>query len=224
MPAKKSSVSEIKEKLNKSGDTLDIQPTIEKAKEDAVANFATAKKIVAEIQELQDTPDMPKRWGQGRHKSLTIASPGAIIEDATYIPEYVETYSGERRHVSSHRVINGQTHTLSADSTRKFRWCNYTNARKMALHRRRGFNFVKYTDLFEHTGLFEHGEGNRVLNGDLCLMEVSMDGWERMAAEKERLQRHLEGEEGGSLFRAGEQYGAPTFREDKKRGVREYMT
>ncbi|KKK64743.1 hypothetical protein LCGC14_2981130 [marine sediment metagenome] len=64
--------------------------------------------------------------------------------------------------------------------------------------------------------MFEDAPGDMVKNGDVILMTISLDGWERMKAERDRLQSALEGAYGAELFAAGHAYGAPTFKEDKE--------
>ena len=212
-------------KAVKPGDTLDIAPAVEAQKQQEIVIEADAKRIVAEISAIEAQPDFPKveRWG-ARGK-LTISSPGTIVEDPTYIPEFVETHGGFKRRVCRHVVIDGQTVVLTADSQRKFRWCRKDDPTRISTHKRRGFRFSSYPALFDDTGLFEESTGTKhVVNGDLVLMEISMDGWERMRAEKKRLQAALEGSYGNELFAAGARSGVPTFKDDMKRGVREYMT
>lgn len=215
----------VKKSPIKEGDVLDIQPTVDAFKEVEMLNVEAAKAAVKEIEEIQNAPDFPKieRWG---HKGpLTIASPGDIVEDPTYIPESVETNSGGRRRIACHRIIEGQTVVLTADGRRKFRWCRYKDATRISSHRRRGFRFEDYRKLFKGTGLFEDvGVDHQIHNGDLVLMSIPMDGWERMRAEKKRLQAALEASHGSELFDAGARAGVPTFKEDFNRGVREYYT
>ena len=220
MPSKKSSA--VKEKLAKSGDTLDMAPVVEEFRAAEVMGVAEMKRNVAEINEVQHAPDMPKRWGAGRGK-MTIATPGTIVDDPTYIPEIVTTRDGVQRNVSRHRVIDGQLVVLTADGQSKYRWCR-DDGRKIPLHQRRGFTFEKYSATFEDTGLFTRGEGNTVRNGDIILMRIYLDGWEKMRAEKRRLQSILEGDTGGELFAAGAQAGVPTFKDNIKTGTREFYT
>ena len=214
--------SAVAEKLAKSGDTLDIQPAVDEAKAQLASDELEAKRIIEEINEVRNTPDMPKRWGAGGGK-LTFATPGYMIQDPTYIPEYVELNNGGRRHVCNHRFIRGQFHLLSSDSTRKFRWCRL-DSRKIPIHQRYGFQYVSYKKLFKDTSLFTEGPNDRVINGDMVLMEISMDGYERMNAERIRLQSQYEGTEGAELFSEAEAMGVHSFRDDEKRAVREYMT
>jgi hypothetical protein len=217
--ATKKKLTKTQEDFLKSGDTLDIAPVVEQARAQEVTNLAEARRIVSEISEVQNYEEKVERWGD--RGPLTIASPGSIVEDPFYIPEVVHTYDGIARRVANHRVISGSMHTLTADSQRKYRWCRPD---KINLHKRRGFGFSKYKELFQDTGLFEEGSGSTVRNGDNILMEISLDGWERMCEERDRLQAQLSGSEGNELFQEGNARGVPTFREDFKRGVREYYT
>lgn len=208
--------------LEKSGDTLDIAP--------AFAAFQGAEKMsteamklrVKEIEEVQRTPDMPKRWRSDKGP-LTIASPGDIVEDPSYIPEHVATRDGVKRHIANHRIIDGQLVILTKDSQMKYRW-GRNDGKRIPLHQRRGFVFEKYSQTFADTGLFTEGPGDTVKNGDLILMKIYLDAWEKMRAEKKRLQEALEGNIGSELFQMGADQGVPTFRDNMKSGTREYMT
>ena len=216
-PLKKRTV-EVKE-----NDTLDIQHVVDAHIAGEIQSSKEMAAAVREMDEIVATPDFPpaKRWGnKGR---LTIMSPGTVVEDPTYIPEYVETRSGFKRHIANHRTINGQNVVLTSDSQRKYRWCA-KSPKKIALHKRRGYRFSSYKALFEDTDLLECVTGDIVQNGDLYLMEISLDGWESMVAERQRLQSALEGSYGNELFSQGQRFGVPTFKEDANRGVREYYT
>lgn len=206
----------------KEDDVLDIEHVVDAHIAGEVTKETDLAQSVAEMDEIikhgDGFPDA-ERWGyKGK---LTIASPGHLIDDPSYIPQYVETHSGYKRHIANHRIINGQLHVLTRDSARKFRWCA---PEFITRHKRRGFRFASYKELFKDTGMFEEAPGDMVKNGDVILMHISLDGWERMKAERDRLQSALEGAYGGELFAAGQAYGAPTFKEDPKRGVREYFT
>ena len=106
----------------KENDTLDIQHVVDAHIAGEIASAKEMAAAVREIEEIQKTPDFPpvKRWGN--KGPLTIMSPGTIVEDLTYIPEYVETRSGFKRHIANHRTINGLTVVLTSDSQRKYRW------------------------------------------------------------------------------------------------------
>jgi hypothetical protein len=207
----------------KKDDTLDIEHVVDAHIAGEVTKEKDLAQSVAEMDEIikhgDGFPKNPDRWGY--RGKLTVASPGHIIDDPTYIPEYVETKSGYKRHIVNHRIINGQLHVLTTDSARKMRWCAMDFINR---HKRRGFRFESYKELFKDTGMFEDAPGDMIKNGDVILMSISMDGWERMKAERDRLQSALEGAYGAELFAAGQAYGAPTFKEDSKRGVREYYT
>ena len=203
----------------KPGDTLDIAPKVEAAVSKEKLSVAEAKKQIEEIQSTE-RPELP-RWGD--KGPLTIASPGSIVPDPLYIPEYVDVNDGTTRRVALFRVIRGQRHTLTADGQRKFRWCK-KDSQRIAIHKSYGYRFSSYSSLFANTGLFEQGPGDMVLNGDLVLMEISLDGWERLHEEKMRLQLMLEGSHINDLAAEGERYGVPTFVEDRNRGVREFLT
>jgi hypothetical protein len=205
----------------KKGDKLDFAPTLAQQK---VLEAATAKQFIQDVEEMQAQPDIPKRWGSDRGK-LTILSPGNIVEDATYIPEYVRTFDGRERCVSRHRVINGNLHVLTPSADKKYRWC-LNDPQKFSLHKRRGWDTSRYSWLFADTGMFKAGLGDTVENGDLVLMEISLDGWDRICAEKRRLQALLESDDaqGSELFAEGNRYGVPTFRDDIGRGVREFYS
>lgn len=216
--------------LAKKGDTSDFMtsPVQQEIATQDKFNVQEAEKAIEEISLLERTQDFPRgnpieRWGQ--HAKLTIATPGHIVDDPTYIPEIVDLSDGSRRRIANHRIIDGQLVVLTADSQRKYRWCRCNDNTRLSTHKRRGFRFSSYKDLFAGTGLFEDwGPMHQVRNGDLVLMEISMDGWERMRLEKKRLQAALEATYGDELFSAGQSSGVPTFKEDFNRGVREYMT
>lgn len=211
------------EALKKSGDTLDIAPAFKEFKGAEVMSVDAMKLAIKEIEEVQSTPDMPKRW-RGDRGPMTIASPGDIVEDPTYIPEYVTTRDGIKRHVANHRIIDGQLVILTKDSLMKYRWCR-DDGRRIPLHQRRGYIYEKYSQTFEDTGLFQSGRGDTVKNGgDLILMKIYMDAWEKMRKEKRNLQAALEGAIGGELFQAGQDQGVPTFKDNIKAGTREFMT
>ncbi len=215
--------SKVKEKLAKSGDTLDMAPAVAQFKASEALSVEDMKKSMAEITEIQGTTDhpMPKRWGD--RGPLTVATPGNIIDDPTYIPEYVTLYDGDKRHISNHRIIDGQITILTANSRGRFRWCR-DDGRKIALHQQRGYSFCSYDEMFAGTGLFEKGTGDRIKNGDLYLMTINLDAWQNMKDEKLRIQAGLEGSEGNELFAAGAQMGVPTFQDNIKLGTREYKT
>lgn len=221
MLGKKKKPSATAEKLAKGGDTLDIAPVVEQFKAAEALSVEEIKAAIVEIDEVQKTPDMPKRWGD--RGGLTIASPGNIVDDPTYIPEIVKTRDGVARHVSNHRIIDGQMHTLTKDSREKYRWCR-DDGRKIPIHQRRGYRFERYSQTFADTGLFTEGPGDTVKNGDLLLMKIYLGAWEKMREEKLRLQSALEGNQGNELFSAGASAGVPTFKENTKTGVREMYT
>jgi hypothetical protein len=219
---RKTKNTETSQKLAKSGDTLDMAPIVKEFKETERMSYAEMKAAIAEIDAVQNTPDMPKRWGD-KGERLTIATPGTMVDDPTYIPEYVRTRDGFKRHVTNHRVIDGHMHILTPDSQEKLRWCR-DDGRKIPLHQRRGFTYVKYSKTFADTGLFQEGPGDTVKNGDLILMKIYLDGWERMRKEKNNLQSLLEGAAGQELFQTGESTGTPTFKDNLETGVREFYT
>ncbi len=210
------------EALAKSGDTLDTGPAFKQFQGAEKMSVDAMKMAVKEIDEIQSTPDLPKRWRSDRGP-LTIASPGNIVEDPSYIPERVTTRDGIERHVSNHRIIDGQAVILTKDSQMKYRWCR-NDGRKIPLHQRRGYVYEKYSQTFADTGLFVQGPGDTIKNGDLILMKIYMDAWEKMRTEKKNLQAALEGAIGGELFQAGQDQGVPTFKDNIKTGTREFYT
>lgn len=188
----------------------------------AVEAALGAEKRLAEMERVMKTPDMPpglpERWGD---KRLTIATPGTLRDDPFYIPEFVEGPNGVQRRVAVHRWINGQFHILNAKGDGKFRW----NARgRIGIHKRYGFRFVSYRKLFDGTGLFESGPGDTIWNGDVVLMEIGMEGWERMCRDTAELRGYLEGSYGNEFYHHGDSAGVHTFHEDLEKGTREYMT
>lgn len=181
-----------------------------------------AEQRLREMEEVQKTPDMPPRlpdrWGDQR---LTIATPGTLRDDPFYIPEFIEGADKVMKRVATHRWINGQFHIFNRRGDCKFRWCA---KQRIPVHKRYGFRYCSYRDLFEGTGYFESGPGDTIWNGDVVLMEISIDGWERQCRQTAELRSYMEGSYGNEFFQHGNTSGVPTFREDLDRGVREYMT
>src|SRR3990167_9218142 len=68
-------------------DELDIQHVVDAHLAGEAMNATDMAQAIREIEEIEKTPDFPKikRWGN--KGPLTIASPGTIVEDPTYIPE-----------------------------------------------------------------------------------------------------------------------------------------
>jgi hypothetical protein len=206
--------AETRQALNKSGDTLDADAAV-----DAAIN---AEAAVREAEKVINTPDapewMPERWGNQR---LTIATPGNLKDDPFYIPETVETTAGGVRRVATHRWIRGQFHILTPDGRGKYRWCS---RQRSPIHKRYGFRFSSYSKLFNGTGLFESGNGDTIWNGDAVLMEISLDGWEKMVKDTADRRAFLEGSYGNEFFQRAQNVGAPSFKDDLNRDVREWMT
>lgn len=203
----------------KPGDSIDMQPKVKEALAIEAADLEAARRFVEEVDSIQAEPQMP-RWGGGR---LTIATPGDMVDDPSYIPDVVELRSGGSRRVACHRVINGQLRCLTADSSELFRWCKFTTQR-ISIHKGHGYRFARYSELFEDTGLFEKGEGDVVRNGDLVLMKIPLDGLRRLIERRNKVQAAYEQAVGQETFEAGTALGVPTFRDDFKRGVREFYT
>ncbi len=214
--------AEVKKKLGK--DTLDIDPAIDAAIKAEQDTIAAMKARLKDMETVLNTPDAPKwipeRWGD---KRLTIASPGHMEMDPFYIPEYVETTNSppRKRRVATHSWIRGQFQLLTADGRGKYRWCS---RRRIPVHKMNGFRFASYEKLFKDTGLFESGSGDTVWNGDAVLMWVSLDGYDKFRRQVEETRAFLEGSHGNDFFHLAGQAGAPSFRDDLERGVREFMT
>lgn len=205
----------------KKSEKLDFEPALNKAKADMAAEALAQKEWMQEVESISREPELPKRWGT--QKRLTVATPGHLISDPTFIPETVELTTGGSRRVATHRWIDGQFRILTADGSGVYRWCANIPQR-LSIHKSHGFRFSSYTKLFEDTGLFESNPSRWVINGDLVLMEISLDGWERQQTQARKIRSALEGAYGSELFAAGQRYGAPTFIENHETGVREYYT
>lgn len=193
------------------------------AADKALKEEETLQARLKERQEVEESPDMPtmipKRWGDSRR--LTFASPGTIQRDPFYIPEFVDTGSGGKRRVAVHRYINGQLHVLTPDGRAKYRW---TNRGKIAIQKRYGFRFSSFKGLFDGSGLFEKKEGDTVWNGDVVLMHIGLEHWEKKCRETAELRGYLEGAYGSQFFQNAQDTGVPSFQDDMRRGVREMMT
>ena len=190
----------------------------------ALTDEQTLAEKLKEAQEVEGTPDrpsmLPKRWGESRR--LTFATPGTMQRDPFYIPEFVETTDGRiKRRVSYHQYINGQLHILTRDGRSKFRW---TSLGKIDIQRRYGFRFENYDVLFGGTQMFEKRGGSQIWNGDVVLMSIGLDHWEKKVRETREIQNMMEGSYGSDFFHKAQSVGAPSFQDDVDRGVREYMT
>lgn len=209
-------------KLGKN-DKLDFEPTLEKARTDERMLTENYKKWADEFAMLDKEPDVPQRWGD--HRRLTIATPGHLLSDPTYIPETVELRNGTVRRVCKHVFIDGQLRFLSPDGTQKLRWALH-DVRKLAVYKSHGWRMVSFSKTFEGSGYFETNAQDWVINGDLVLVTISIDGWERQREEVRKRKAAQEGEEASAaeLFELGRQTGTPTFVDDLKRGTRNYYT
>lgn len=207
----------------KAGDRLDIQPAVDKANAEDRREGLALRERVAEFEKLARTSnDAPTRWGE-HGRRLTIATPGYLIQDPTYIPETVECSDGTVRRVCKHAWINGQYTQLTADGQKKYRWM-HNHPLRFAVVTGFGYRFTSYKKTFANTPLFSEGPQDRVVNGDNVLMEIYLDGWEKLKKEVDQYRAALEGATGNDLFELGVQTGTPTFKEDFGRGVREFYT
>jgi len=195
------------------------------AADKALKDEESLRTKLGEMKEVIETPDMPsrlpKRWGT--NKRLTFATPGTMQRDPFYIPEFVMTNSNPpvRRRVSTHRYIDGQLHILTPDGKAKYRW---TNTGKIGIQQRYGFRFADYDGLFDGTNLFEKRQGNSIWNGDVVLMYIPLSGWEKIRRERAEIRAYMEGSYGSDFFQHAQDTGTPSFQEDARRGVREFMT
>lgn len=216
-------VAEKKEEAAKRKKLEALETDASVAADKAMAAEQDLAEQIKERQEVEETPDMPsmlpKRWGENRR--LTFATPGTLQRDPFYIPEFVETNTGARRRVSTHRHINGQLHILTPDCRAKYRW---TNTGKIGIQKRYGFRFATYDGLFGGTGLFERKDGDTIWNGDVVLMFIPMAAWEKKRDETEEMKNYMEGGYGSQFFQHAQDSGTPSFQDDMGRGVREFMT
>ncbi len=208
-------------KLGKN-DKLDFEPALQQARTDERALTENYKKWTEEFAAIEQE-QVPERWGE--YRRLTLATPGHLLSDPTYIPEVVELRDGTRRRVCKHVYIDGQLRFLSPDSTQKLRWA-LNDPRKLAIYKSHGWRMVSFNKTFEGSGYFETNVQDWTINGDLVLVTISIDGWERQREEIRKRRAAMEGEEASAseLFEVGRQTGTPTFVDDLKRGVRNYYT
>jgi hypothetical protein len=133
------------------------------------------------------TPPEPKvvdvhpGWADSTRQSedfvnrLDFAVGGQFHADPTAIPEYVTSYTGEKRRIRSDGIA--------------YRWASFERIEE---RKRMGYRFVMYDDLFRDTGHFERDIHGRVVNGDVVLMYIGKEQLAKIGAEYERRRKLME--------------------------------
>jgi hypothetical protein len=106
---------------------------------------------------------------------LDFAVGGQFHADPTAIPEYVTSYTGEKRRIRSDGIA--------------YRWASFERIEE---RKRMGYRFVMYDDLFRDTGHFERDIHGRVVNGDVVLMYIGKEQLAKIGAEYERRRKLME--------------------------------
>jgi hypothetical protein len=129
--------------------------------------------------------------------------------DYTFIPEYIRCNDGKTRHVTKRVKVLGHVRAISMDGNYFFRWCHPA---KFDAHRRQGFDFVHYDELFKDANYFQETIEHHVRNGDVYLMRIGVEGMARMLREKLELQKHMESAHEGDITRAAEEFNTKAIR------------
>ena len=103
----------------------------------------------------------------------------------------------------------GHIRVISMDGECFFRWCHPA---KFDNHRRRGFDFVPYDELFKDASYFQRTPEGRIRNGDVYLMKIGVEGLARMLREKLELQKHFETVHEGEVTAAAEEFNTKAIR------------
>jgi hypothetical protein len=129
--------------------------------------------------------------------------------DFTFIPEYIRDDYGNTRQITKRVRVMGHTRVISLDGNYFYRWCHPD---KFAKHRRRGFDFVPYDELFKDATYFQKTTEKHIRNGDVYLMKIGVEGMARMLREKMELQRHFQSVHEGEVAGAAEDYNTKALR------------
>jgi hypothetical protein len=130
-------------------------------------------------------------------------------DDFTYIPEVIRLRNGTEKRITNRVKVLGHVRAISLDGQHFYRWCHPGNFDK---HRRRGFDFVPYDELFEDADYFQRTPEQRIRNGDVYLMKISVDGLARMYREKIELQKHFASVHEGDVATAAEEFNTKAVR------------
>jgi hypothetical protein len=129
--------------------------------------------------------------------------------DFTYIPEYIRDNLGNERQITKRVKVMGHVRVISMDGNYFYRWCHPAIFDR---HRREGFDFVHYDELFEDATYFQRTNDSHIRNGDVYLMKIGVDGMARKLREKLELQKHYEAIAEGEMATAAEEYNTKAVR------------
>jgi hypothetical protein len=129
--------------------------------------------------------------------------------DYSYIPEVIRLKNGTEKRITKRVKVLGHVRAISLDGMYFYRWCH---PGRFDRHRRQGFDFVSYDELFKDADYFQRSENNRIRNGDVYLMKISVDGLARMYREKVELQKHFESVHEGDVAEAAEEFNTKAVR------------
>jgi hypothetical protein len=129
--------------------------------------------------------------------------------DYTYIPEFIRDNDGTERRITKRVKVMGHVRVISLDGNYFFRWCHPA---RFDRHRRRGFDFVHYDELFENANYFQRTPEHHIRNGDVYLMKIGVEGLARMLREKLELQKQYEATAEGEMAQAAEEYNTKAVR------------
>jgi hypothetical protein len=129
--------------------------------------------------------------------------------DFTFIPQWIKTDDGRERQVTKRVKVMGHVRAISMDGNYFYRWCHPA---KFDKHRRQGFDFVPYDELFEDATYFQKTVEKHIRNGDVYLMKIGVEGLARMLREKLELQKHFESVHEGEMATAAEEFNTKAVR------------
>ncbi len=129
--------------------------------------------------------------------------------DYTYIPEYIKDNYGKERRITKRVKVMGHVRVISLDGNYFYRWCHPGRFDK---HRRQGFDFVPYDELFKDATYFQRTNEQHIRNGDVYLMKIGVEGLARMLREKLELQKHFESVHEGDITSACEEFNTKALR------------
>jgi hypothetical protein len=181
---------------------------------------AEAKATIEEIEKVSNEKDgvpedieesVKRRFVQHLKEQRTDLTEAHRMSDWLYIPEVIKLKSGGTRKICKHINLFGSFRYMTFDGEYFLRWCH---PGRFDRHIRRGYNFVRYDDMFKDTDYFAKTAENRIRNGDLYLMKISVDGFARLQREKLDLQSHYARYHEGSVTDEAEKYNTKAFRYD----------
>jgi hypothetical protein len=189
-------------------------------KQEAQITAAEAKATIKEIEEV--TPEksgvpedieesVKRRFLQHLKEQRTDLTESNRMADWLYIPEVIRLKSGGTRRITKHISLFGSFRYMTPDGNYFLRWCHPS---RFDRHLRRGFSFIEYDKMFGDTNYFVQTAENRIRNGDLYLMKISVDGFARIQREKLDLQSHYARYHEGSVTDMAEKFNTKAFRYD----------